>query len=85
MSWVCPNGCEIEVVIANVLDSTDEILGILVDAQTGRATNRWADGVAGVPKELKELAEEDDSPVCPICFEYCAWEEHKRIHLRRVK
>jgi len=58
-------------VIACTLGRTE--LGVFVDRVTGRATNRWEDGVAGVSEELQAWAEEDDGPVCPDCKGECEW------------
>jgi len=50
--------------------------GVLVNARTGKATNRWADGTAGVPKEIKELAEEEVNAYMPYSMEQYDW-SHK--------
>lgn len=54
--------------IAQVVDpATGESaaeMGIIV-LRNGTATNRWEDGTAGVPEELRAEAEEDESPAKP--------------------
>lgn len=40
----------------------------------GTVTNRWADGVVGVPEEIREDAEQDEEPFCPDCESYCEWD-----------
>lgn len=49
-------------------------IGILVRADDGTATNRFGDGVAGVGKELAEIAEEVEEATCPECGAACTWE-----------
>lgn len=39
----------------------------------GRATNRWADGVAGVPTQLQERAELEIEAYCDNCCTYAEW------------
>ena len=41
-------------------DRTSEARVILT--RDGKATNKWEDGVVGVPEEIQELAESDESP-----------------------
>jgi hypothetical protein len=67
--WKCINGCEgITEVIAQVEDEQ-----IMVDAKTGKATNRFVDGVKGVTPAWADLAEVDESPICPECLSECDW------------
>jgi hypothetical protein len=70
--WVCPNGHKLTEVIASLPDSNGE-MDVLVDAETGEATNRFYDGIVGVPDDLAELAEADESPMCPECLGECDW------------
>ena len=37
----------------------DEELGVLVNRRTGKVTNRWEDGTAGVPQSVKDRAAEE--------------------------
>jgi len=74
--WICPLGHNPEEVIASVPEEFDpDHIGFLVDAESGLCTNRCADGTAGVSEAQAELAESDESPVCPKCYEYCEWYE----------
>ena len=52
-------------------------IGVLVDGRTGKATNRWGDGVAGVSAELKEGAEEETEAFMPYTMEEYRWEHPK--------
>jgi hypothetical protein len=73
--WKCPNGCNIEEVIASLPKTEDEHdeMSVMVDAQTGKATNRYFDGITGVVPEHAELAEADENPMCPECQSECDW------------
>ena len=51
----------------------DEELGVLVNVQ-GEPTNRWEDGIVGVPEEVIGWIEMDDcAPYCPIHHEETVW------------
>jgi hypothetical protein len=39
----------------------------------GTPTNRWADGTAGVPEDVQQMAGEDEEPVCAECNNYIVW------------
>lgn len=39
----------------------------------GKSLNRYADGILGVPDDIRELAEEEDSVVCEEHLEECIW------------
>ena len=59
--------------IAIVSEELDpDRIGVIVYA-SGKASNRWADGTAGVPVLVRQEAEEDDEPYCPICHEVARW------------
>lgn len=42
----------------------------------GTPTGQYADGSFGVPREVREVAEEDEEPLCAECFNYVDW-RHK--------
>jgi hypothetical protein len=53
----------------------DTELGVLVDVR-GSPTNRWEDGTAGVPAEVKDWILMDDcAPVCPVHGEETEWRD----------
>ena len=70
--WVCASGCEIETVFAKAVGS-GWAQWVQVYADSGEATNRFGDGTIGVPKELSDLAEEDEEPYCTECWDRCIW------------
>jgi hypothetical protein len=73
--WRCPTGCKIVEVVACLPSGVDPNLEmeVMVDAQTGKATNHFYDGIRGVPEDLKSLAEADENPMCPNCLSECDW------------
>ena len=73
--WVCPNGHKLTEVIASLPSEVDPNgeMDVMVDAETGEATNRFYDGIRGVPSDLAEFAEADESPMCPECLQECDW------------
>lgn len=53
-----------DTLIASVPEDLDpDGLGVLVNGD-GTVTNRWGDGVAGVPAEARRFADEDEQPWC---------------------
>lgn len=73
--YKCPNGHNPKEVIAEVPEVFDpDRIGVLLYADSGMATNRWTDGTVGVSLDILRLAEEDESPLCPMCKEICKWE-----------
>ena len=71
--YVCPRGCEDqrEFVACRIhaIGEMDGELSILL-ANEGMATNRWEDGTAGVPEDVRRDAEEHSVgclPTCPNC------------------
>ena len=75
MPWLCPNGHKIGEVIASLPTDTDpnSEMQVMVDAETGKATNHYWDGCRGVPQEHIDLAEADENPACPECMSECDW------------
>lgn len=76
--YYCPvNDCEQEEYVYRCfagLDPKPE-LGVLVDVQ-GNPTNRWEDGTAGVPEDIKGwIAMDDCAPDCPIHSVETEWKE----------
>ena len=71
--WKCPNGHVNNEVMAF---TSEEEIGIMLDAQTGEVTNHYADGTRGVPEEIGQLARDSGNPYCPICVEECDWVEN---------
>jgi hypothetical protein len=65
--WVCPNGHAIEEACVAV----SEDVAVMVSTSRGKATNHYADGTRGVTKRDAELAEADESPICPECGAIC--------------
>lgn len=76
--WVCPNGCETDVVLVcggnpypdADIDDPDVMFQMTTE---GDYTNRFADGTIGVPKECHEFADGGDcmEPICPYCQALC--------------
>ena len=76
--WKCINGCKgINEVIASlpIEEDPNNEMEVLVDAKTGKATDRFFDGCTGVPDDLALLAEADENPRCPRCMAECDWED----------
>ena len=48
-------------------------LGIIVYGNGGESSNRFGDGTVGVPHWLQELAEWEDSVMCPECLHEAEW------------
>jgi hypothetical protein len=73
--WRCPNGHSITEVIASLPSEVDPNgeMDVRVDAETGKSTNHFFDGIRGVPDDLAEFAEADESPLCPECLMECDW------------
>lgn len=56
------------IVFPAVPDSIQEMeMGIVVNWH-GEMTNRWEDGVVGVPEELREFVEEETEAICVTCY-----------------
>lgn len=73
--WKCPGGCAISEVMAVLptdIDPDNECQ-VMLDAETGQATDHFWDGIRGVPAEWAELAEDDEAPLCPECQSECDW------------
>lgn len=43
----------------------------------GTVTNRFADGVVGVPEKMAEAVKNDEEPYCPECESYIQGWEHE--------
>ena len=67
----CDNPEQVFVVLIDPELDSDRI-GILVRVD-GRATNRWADGTAGIGCERAQAAEEEEEAACPVCGAPAPW------------
>lgn len=69
----CDNPNQVFVVLIDTELDPDRI-GILVRVD-GRATNRWADGIAGIGCERARAAEEEVEAACPVCGALALWRD----------
>jgi len=52
-------------------------IGVLVNGRTGKATNRWGDGTAGLSALVREGAEEETEAYMPYTMEEYEWKHSK--------
>lgn len=89
MRWVCPGKQPEEVVVYLSGPAKQEFdpdnIGFLVNARTGKATNRWADGTAGIPQGAVPFIEEEETAYHPETGEECRWVEGSHSPAGHVK
>ncbi len=75
MAYQCPEpNCEATEYITGCTPEGSE-LGVIVD-RDGNATNRWEDGVVGVPEDVVSWIQADDcAPYCPLHDQETEWNE----------
>jgi hypothetical protein len=72
--YYCPQHPDEEEFILNC-DGMFQEVGVLVDLR-GYPTNRWGDGIAGVPEDVKQtVLLHECAPLCPVCGEETEWRE----------